>query len=388
MPNASPAPVAVAATRRVASWLSYMGVSEHALDDTLGLISPLWTIHRLHARVTGKRQETPSACTVELQAGAAFAGLVPGQYVMVGVVINGVRHRRAYSPRAVTGHANRFAITVQRQMGGKVSNHIHDELRVGDVLEIEPAGGEFVLPATPPSEVLMIAGGSGITPCMSMLEHLERTGASTRVTLVYFARSPADRIFGSALKALAARWPQLRYVPLDSMANTPPSGTPAPIPGAAAPGQPTLSVQLLADLSPQWLSMPAYCCGPAPLMDAARELWASAGAAARLKLEAFAPGRPSGDPFARHRVQILMRDQTRPVHFEAPGNETLLLAGEQSGHALKHGCRQGLCHECTCRLHHGVIRDLTTGEQIEGEGQAVRLCVSAALSDLELEALG
>ena len=60
---------------------------------------------------------------------------------------------------------------------------------------------------------------------------------------------------------------------------------------------------------------------------------------------------------------------------------------EKAGHAIKHGCRQGICHECTCRLNSGAVRDLTTGEQIHGEGQPVRLCVSAALSDLSLESL-
>jgi stearoyl-CoA 9-desaturase NADPH oxidoreductase len=101
MPDSTSTPVAVAATRRVADWLTHMGVSRYAFDDTLGLISPLLTVHRLHAKVVSKVQETPSACTVILQAGAAFAGVKPGQFVMIGVEINGVRHRRAYSPRSV-----------------------------------------------------------------------------------------------------------------------------------------------------------------------------------------------------------------------------------------------------------------------------------------------
>ena len=76
-----------------------------------------------------------------------------------------------------------------------------------------------------------------------------------------------------------------------------------------------------------------------------------------------------------------------PRAFDAPASETIRVAGEQAGHAIKHGCRQGICHECTCRLNSGAVRDLTTGEQIHGEGQPVRLCVSAALSDLSLESL-
>lgn len=378
MPDTSTPSVAVAATQRVSHWLTHMGVSTHAFDDTLGLISPLWTVHRLHAKVVAKTMETPSACTLVLQAGSAFRGLVPGQFVMIGVVINGVRHRRAYSPRAVDGRRDRFAITVQRQTGGKVSNHVHDQLQPGDIIEIEQAGGEFVLPAPAPAEVLMIAGGSGITPCLSMLEHLRRSQANTRITLVYFARSQAERIFAKALETLAAQWPQFNYVPLESTVNTP-GGAPD------TARQASLTQEVLARALPHWTRVPAYCCGPAPLMDAARQLWKDAGVASQLRLEAFAPGKPAGDPNVRHQVRILRHEQA--LAFEAPGSETLLVAGEQAGHAIKHGCRQGICHECTCRLNSGSVRDLTTGEQINGEGQTVRLCVSAPLSDLQLESL-
>ncbi|RRS02859.1 ferredoxin reductase [Aquabacterium soli] len=378
MSETSSPTAAVSATQRVASWLTHMGVSTYAFDDTLGLVNPLWTVNRLHARVVTKTPETASATTVVLQAGSAFKGLKPGQFVIIGVEINGVRHRRAYSPRAIDGRRDRFAITVQRQAGGKVSNFVHDQLQPGDIIEIEQAGGDFTLPAQTPAEVLLVAGGSGITPCMSILEQLRRHQSATRVTLIYFARSRADRIFARTLETLATQWPALRYVPLESVVNTPGA---APSAAAAA----TLSTELLSELQPQWAALPAYCCGPAPLMDAARQIWKDAGASERLRLEAFAAARPSGDPNVRHQIRIVRGDQ--PMAFEAPATETLLVAGEQAGHAIKHGCRQGICHECTCRLNSGAVRDLTTGEQIHGEGQPVRLCVSAALSDLSLESL-
>ncbi len=375
MPESNSTPMGVAATRRVASLLTHMGVSTYAFDDTLSLINPLLTVHRLHAKVVSKVQETPSASTLVLQAGAAFEGFEPGQFVMIGVEINGVRHRRAYSPRSMGGQVTRFAITVQRQAGGKVSNHVHDQIKVGDIIEIEAAGGEFVLPAKLPAELLLIAGGSGITPGMSILEHLQRTGADTRVTLVYFARSEADRIFGKALSQLAASWPQLNYVPLESSVNT----------GTDTSQQAALDATLLDRVTPQWRHAPAWCCGPAPLMDAARTLWAEPATLGKLQLEAFGAAKPSGDPNVRHQVRLVRHNEE--LAFEAPATETLLVAGEQAGFAIKHGCRQGICHECTCRLERGAIRDLTTGELITGQGQTVRLCVTVALSDVQLASM-
>jgi len=365
------------ALARASGWLTHWGISPLAFDDTLSLISPLLTVTRLHARVIAKQSETPGASTLVLQAGSAFRGLKPGQFILFSVVIDGVRHRRAYSPRSIEGRLDRFAITVQRQPGGLVSNHLNEHTRVGDIIEIDQAGGAFVLPATTPPEVLLMAGGSGITPSMAMLEHLLRTAPQTKATLIYFARSRQDRIFAQALDDMARRWPQMRYIAIDSVANTPDT------PNAAA--QRVLDIELLAQSAPQWRNVPAYCCGPAPLMDTARQIWADAGIGQHLHLEAFAPPKPSGDSHAVHTVQMARSHQTHS--FSAPGDQTLLIAGETAGLTLKHGCRQGICHECTCRLRSGSVRDLTSGARIDGEGQPIRLCVSAAMSDLDLESL-
>lgn len=394
MAESSTVPLPAKAAVRLSGWLNHLGISPLAFDDTLSLINPLLTVHRLHARIVARQVETGTATTLVLQAGPAFKGLKPGQFVMIGVTINGVRHRRAYSPRTVEGHANRFAITVQRQPGGLVSNHLNEHARVGQFIEIEQAGGSFTLPSPLPAEVLFIAGGSGITPSMAMLEHLQRHFAKTKATLIYFARSRDDRIFAKALDKMASTWSGFQYVAIDSVANTPNdgSGRASSVTGMSG-SQQVLDAELLGRLVPNWTKIPAYCCGPAPLMDAARAIWKEAGStnwkntgiAARLHLEAFAPAKPSGDPHARHEVRIVRDAETKS--FQAAGDQTLLIAGETAGLSIKHGCRQGICHECTCRLNHGSVRDLTSGERIDGEGQPIRLCVSSAMSDLDLESL-
>ena len=384
MPAPQSLPLPAVAARRLSGWLSHLGVSPMAFDDTVGLLNPLLRVHRLQARVVEKRAETPSSTSLMLQTGPAFPALLPGQYVVVGVTIDGVRHRRAYSPRAIHGREGLIAITVQRQPGGLVSNHINERTRVGDVLDIEAPAGEFTLPSPTPAAVLLIAGGSGITPCMAMLNHLREHAPATRVTLLYFARSQRDRIFATELAGLSQRWPGFSYVPLDSTAHTPATAEAGREATAPVPAR-VLNVSLLEESQPKWASLPTFCCGPAPLMDAARQIWAAAGVARNLHLEAFAPPQPSGDPDARHHITLRRDAQTRT--FDAPGNLTLLVAGEQAGLQIKHGCRQGICHECTCRLHRGSVQDLGTGQRIDGEGQPIRLCVSAALSDVDLESL-
>lgn len=380
MATLSSSPLSAVAATHLSSWLGHLGVSPAAFDDTLGWLNPLWTVHRLHARVVHRRAETATATTFELQAGPGFHGLRAGHHVMVGVEIAGAFHRRAYSPRAVPGHPQRFAITVQRQAGGLVSNHLHDRIQVGHHVTVSAPDGAFTLPAATPPRLLLIGGGSGITPLMAMLQHLHREAPATRVTLIYFARSRAERIFAEVLDDLARQWPAFRYVPVDSTAHTAAGGREP----AAAPA--LLDEALLSRVAPDWARTPTWCCGPAPLMAAARTLWQQAGQAGQLHLEAFGPVRAEGGATTRHAVHIRRAPHTH--RFEAPGHTTLLEASEQAGLRLKHGCRQGLCHECTCRLHSGAVRDLHSGSRIDGEGQAIRLCVSSALTDLQLESLG
>ncbi|NBD20393.1 2Fe-2S iron-sulfur cluster binding domain-containing protein [Aquabacterium fontiphilum] len=372
-------PAPVVATRRVARWLDTLGVSPMALDDTLAWFNPMWRVHQLQARVVRRVAETPSAVTLVLQTGPAFPALRPGQFVVIGVTIDGVCHRRAYSPRTLPDEPGHIAITVQRQPDGLVSTYVQDSLPVGSMVAIEAPSGEFVLPAALPAEVLLIAGGSGITPCMAMLQHLHAHAAHTRVTLLYFARSPVDRIFGQELARLARQWRQLHYVPVDSVANT------AGVQLGQASGARTLDLPMLDAACPNWRQTVAYCCGPAPLMDAARALWHTEAPHGTLHLEAFTAPRASGDPDARHAVTLRRSGDT--ARFDAAGNMTLLVAGETAGLSIKHGCRQGICHECTCRLTRGTVQDLSTGQRVEGEGQPVRLCVTSAMSDIELDAL-
>lgn len=390
----TPAPsLPAAAAQRLSRWLTHLGVSPAAFDDTVGWLTPLWRVHHLQARIVDKRAETPTAVTLVLQVGGAFPLPRAGQHLVVGVTLQGVRHRRAYSPRVLPQRPGCIAITVQRQRGGRVSTHLHDAAREGDVLDVEAPAGDFVLPQPVPPAVLLIAGGSGITPFMAMLGELRRRAPATQVTLLYFARSERDRILARELTELSQRWTSFTYLPLEGSA--PPPDTPPPPRTEAAVTAPRphiaprrLTTALLQERAPHWARTLAFCCGPATLMAAARGIWAEAGIARQLRLEAFTAPEPSGRPDTRHHVTL--RRPSQPVgtqDFHAPAHLTLLAAGEQAGLQLPHGCRQGICHQCSCRLQRGSVQDLLSGQRVDGQGQAIRLCVSAALSDLALESL-
>src|SRR5260370_12529322 len=120
-------------------------------EDYLGLVTPLWATSELRGRVESVHWETPGAATLEIRPGGAWAGHRPGQWVRIGIDINGVRHRRSYSissaPSSATG-GDRIAITVKA--AGLVSGHLVPRVRPRTTLTLVRATCEFHVPSQPP----------------------------------------------------------------------------------------------------------------------------------------------------------------------------------------------------------------------------------------------
>jgi ferredoxin-NADP reductase len=136
----------------------------------LALLNPLLATHALQERVEAVWDETPGARTVLLRPGRGWRPHRAGQFVSVGVPIDGVRHTRTYSiSSAPDAAARRFTITVKAIEGGRVSPFLARRLQPGAYLPIGLPQGDFVLPAHPHVRPLFITAGSGITPVMSML---------------------------------------------------------------------------------------------------------------------------------------------------------------------------------------------------------------------------
>src|SRR5579885_3598644 len=172
---------AVAVGRRALAspWLRPLNDAD-ALDDLLALANPLWSVRAWRARVVRVIDETPDARTFVLRPNRRWGGFVAGQHVCVAIEIDGVRHERAYSLSSRPGEPT-IAVTVKRQPGGRVSNFLHDAVRPGHVLALGRAAGRFVVPDPPPTRLLMLSAGSGITPVRSILRDLHARRPATRI---------------------------------------------------------------------------------------------------------------------------------------------------------------------------------------------------------------
>src|SRR5574337_909341 len=151
----------------------------HGVDRYTELVSPTWTSSEGRAKVVAVRRSTPRSVTLILQPNAAFAGFRAGQHLNLTVDIDGRRRTRCYSP-ANAEHQRLIELTIGLHDGGLVSTHLYRSARPGMVVGLGNAGGDFVLPDTRPGRILLISGGSGITPVMSMLRTLHAEGYATQ----------------------------------------------------------------------------------------------------------------------------------------------------------------------------------------------------------------
>ncbi|SEG24587.1 Ferredoxin-NADP reductase [Thermomonospora echinospora] len=342
-------------------------------DDYLRLVNPLWPAGGLCGRVEAVRSETSDAVTLVIRPGRHWVPHRPGQWVRVGVDIAGVRHWRGYSISSPPDRPDGcITITVKAVPGGLVSGHLLRRVARGTILGLGRPEGEFVLPEPPPSRLLFLTAGSGITPVRPMLHGLLAHGAATvaagagsrrrapDVVLVHSAPTPEDVIFGEELRGLAARFPNLRLH--ERHTRTEGRLKPADLPG----------------LCPDWTERSVWACGPPEMLDEVTAHWS--GPADRLHVERFRLATPAtSNTGGRVRFTRSRREAT------ADGGTSLLVAGEGAGVLMPSGCRMGICHGCVARLSSGRVRDLRTGRIHGEEGDLVQTCVSAAAGPVEID---
>src|SRR5918998_3290457 len=171
-------------------------------DDYLELINPLWSTQELRGRVERLERQTEDAVTIVIKPGADWDRHRPGQYLRVGVIVDGVHHWRAYS---ITSEPSDdfICITPKLVKEGTVSPHLTTKLRPGTVLRLGGVEGDFTLPDPRPDKPLFVSAGSGVTPIMSMLRALDQEDRLDDVVHVHSARTEGDVIFGPRLKELA-----------------------------------------------------------------------------------------------------------------------------------------------------------------------------------------
>ncbi len=333
----------------------------------LELVNPLWSNNVLKARVVAVWDDTQDTRTLTLMPGRGWRDHRAGQFVRVGVPIDGRRHTRTYSISSAPARSDgSISITVKAVDGGRVSQHLARNIKVGHYLPLGEPQGEFVLPDAMPVHPLFITGGSGITPVMSMLRgYADAYEVMPDIAHMHYAPYERDVIFGAELQQLASRQPHFHLHNFYTRA-----------------GDSHFDAAQLEAACPDWRTREVWVCGPASLLAAVEAHWTQAGLAGRLHLERFhAPVAPQPADGARAGTVIFMASA---VEAASDGCATLLNIAEQAGLNPAHGCRMGICHGCNTTLASGCVRDTRTGKLISEPGDVVQICVCTAVGDAVL----
>ncbi|MES1949976.1 oxidoreductase FAD-binding subunit [Salinisphaera sp. S4-8] len=331
-----------------------------SVDDYLALIDGRLSLTEPRGRVTHAVRQTPDSVTLVIEPNDNWRGHRPGQHVLLGVDLDGVRHSRCFSVASAPGE-KMLEITVKRNGDGRVSNYLVDHATRGQLVYLSPAEGEFYAQSRAPQQALLLSAGSGITPVMGVLRHWIARGELHDVVFVHYARTRADMIYAEELEALAARHSGLR---VESVFT--------------ADGGQRLDDASLQNMVSDLAARETWMCGPAGFMDAAEPL-ITARSDAPLHREHFAATRRDAAQ-GEGAVQFLKSD------VAASGESgSLLEVAEGAGLKPNYGCRMGICHACKCRVAEGSVRDLRTNRVRQVRDTDIQLCIHAAAGDVAVE---
>ena len=331
-------------------------------DDYLHLLNPLWSARELRGRIVAVRKETDDTATVDIETGWGFSHRYsPGQYVGIGLQVDGRWHWRSYSLTSIAGDAKVISVTIKANPDGFLSSHLVDGVSPGTVIRLAAPKGDFSLPNPPPQKILFVTAGSGVTPVMAMLRALQHRGDMPDVVHVHSAPDRESVIFHDELVALQENSPTYKL----TMQFTRENGK--------------VDLADLTPLVPDWRDREVWACGPVAMLDVAEQVWEEAGRSDHLHIERFAIARTDKGGEGGT-VTFAKSGKTA----EIDGATTLLEAGEGLDIQMPFGCRMGICQSCVVPLSGGYVRDLRSGDE-RREGDRIQTCISTVSGECTLD---
>ena len=352
--------------------------------------APLLTANwRGQLRVGGIVTETPSVKTFRLLPSSnddlipfTFA---PGQFLNVVFWIGGAKMNRSYSISSSPMQRKHLELTVRREPRGAVSRHINDLLEVGDSIEGGGPVGRFTFSGTEADSIVLIAGGVGITPMMSITRYLTERSWGGDIFLVYACRAPTDFIFANEVAALQRVNPQLHV----AVTMSRPEGTD----WKGLRGR--VTKELLTQTIPDLGSRRVHLCGPPAMMDATKAILTELGVPPeRLKTEAFGATKPSPAaagtsskptvPATGPLVTFSMNNKSARIRVD----QTVLELSEELAIGIEFSCRVGTCGVCKVKMTSGEV-EMAVDDALEPDDKAngiILACQAKPKGEIAVEA--
>jgi len=364
-----------------------------ATAATLAVATPPTTRWSGRLRLASIFRETPSAKTfrfVHPSGGDVPFIHLPGQFVTIEASVAGKALKRSYTIASAPTQRRYIELTIKREDQGAVSRHMHDVVKVGNELAMAGPSGVFTFTGTESDSIVLIAGGVGITPMMSVVRHLTDSAWSGEIFLLYACRTYDEFIFAEEIQYLQRRHPNLQVLACMTQVE-----------GAAWAGpRGRLTKSLIADTVPEIARRRIHLCGPPAMMDAMKAILSELGAPPRnVRTEAFGPAVspairvPAVAAAVADARQVPLRAATVTFNRSGksaplPSDATILEVADALGIWIDNSCRSGTCGTCKVKLVSGSVtmaaRDgLSESEEREG---LILACQAKSLGDVVVEA--
>lgn len=315
----------------------------------------------------------------------------PGQFLTLTATPGEKQVKRSYTIASSPTQRDYVELTVKREEKGLVSRYLHDQVSEGDSIEIAAPSGKFTFTGEEGSSIVLIAGGVGVTPMMSVLRYLTDRGWPGEIHLVYSCRSSKDLIFREEIEYRRKRYPNLHVTLALSREENPE--------GSAIKGR--ITGELLTQQVPDLKSRRVHICGPQVMMDAVKETLVGLGLSKdQVKTEAFGPAKGTGKPEgiadkgkdaavgrpakSIAAVSFVRSGKSAPL----PPDKSVLDVADETGVEIDNSCREGTCGTCTVKLLSGeVTMEVEDGLDSEDKGQGIILaCQAKSRGDVSVDA--
>jgi len=319
-----------------------------------------WSGELRVARVFDEPHNVKTFRMVPLDGGVLPFEAISGQYINLALSIDGKRVNRSYTIASSPTRNAYVEISVKRD--GLASKHLHANVKQGDKIKVSAPAGKFYFAGHEAKRVILVAGGVGITPMMSVIRSITDRCSDVEMFLIFAVKKREDVIFETELAHLQARYPNLHVkVTLTDAGDAQPGGL-----WDGAKGR--ISKELVKDFVPAPIAGPVMLCGPEPQMQAARKLFVELGVPnEKVFEEAFvSPPTPKDEAAADAAMTPADADADtggdHVVTFKRAGKTaegiaglTILEAAEENEIPIPFECRSGICGQCKCKLVSGRV---------------------------------
>jgi glycine betaine catabolism B len=336
-----------------------------------------WTGELAIARVFDETHDVKTFRLVSPDGGPLPFEHIAGQYINVHLTIDGKRVNRSYTIASSPTRNTYCEISVKRAPDGYGSRHLHETWHEGQRVKVSAPAGKFHFAGHESDRIVLVAGGIGITPMMSVVRSLTDRGWPGQIYLLFSVRHDKDVVFREELAYLRSRFPNLHVEIVETS------------------GRGHITREILEGFVPGLRSGPVMLCGPDRMMTAMRELLVGMGVPdVEIHQEAFISPKAVADEAVDAAAEVIDESAERSVTFSRGGQRigvsnglTVLECAEEAGIEMPFECRSGICGQCKCKLVSGrVVMEsqdaLTSGDRAKG---LILACQARPVNDVVVD---